>query len=469
MAGADWPSSLAGWRLQAVDRAVDIVRARVGERPPMPRADERGLDPDTVARIRLAALGERVANELRGAWDRAAWATRPETDPHVAAMWRRWASGGVFADQRAWISLLEKVVVGAFRQALSGRPLPGDVLARATGDLRDALFYQLLGGREGSGFREVASFVLETAPTGPVTPLLGVLSPAARTRVAGCVTRRGHWPQTVARVLDAAPGPDDRALWLAGSTTPEDADGWIDLHVVMRLVDGWGEDPGDPDHDWVVLRQNHGRARGRLRAVAAAESPERLAAALGALPALTERTRAGARRWAWAWAWEALATGFVFDLGQPVVRPCKAGAGPEPVDAEELAALHCWALLVLLRGRATTLRRWCREGSGDRDGTWGRLVAGVPIETDGSHARVRAALTESWDRWLGDVTPAVRAVAGLPPGRNLRQAFEDALVPWWHPAVPWPRSGFPSMVRHARDWLHGSEGEARLPRPSGAT
>ncbi|MEZ4238326.1 MAG: hypothetical protein R3F59_19675 [Myxococcota bacterium] len=416
---------------------------------------------DAVALSRLSAIGARLA-EAREAWARAAYPAQP-ADERVAAMWRATGRGaqGSFAHQGAWQQLLARPVVAAFRQALSTRPLPPHVRDRALGDLRDTLFYQLVGGQ---GFAELAAFTLETAPGGPVAPLFDVLSERSRSRAARCVSARGHWPQTLALALPAA-GATERALLVQAD--PRDPEDWIELHCALRLLASWAESPGDDDRDWSIVTQNQGRSRGRLRALAASEPAAALAERVAALPALAERTRAAARRWAWSWAWEALATDFAFDLDRPVVRPCVAEAGVAALEAEELEIVETWLLLVILRGRGDTVRRWAAEGRGDSDGTWGRLLLELPAdlrEADGGLARVRAALAAGWDARVASVAPVLRRVAGLSEGRALKRAFWDVVGPAWHVAVAHPRAGFPTFVRNARDWVaRGSETGGPLP------
>ena len=297
-----------------------------------------------------------------------------------------------------------------------------------------------------------------------ILALIAAALPAqARSRVAACVARRGHWPSTVAAVLPAA-GPTERALLLGSDG--HDPEEWIALHAALRLVSCWSTTVGDGERDWGIVQQNHGRARGRLRAVVALQSPSHVVAPILALPALAARTRAAARRWGWAWAWEALARGFSFDLDQTVVRPCTTDPGESPLEGEDLAVVESWLLLAILRGRGATARRWAVDGSGDRDGTWGRLLQEIPEDlrdADGGFTRVRAALAHSWEGLHAAVLPVVTEIAALPPGRRLRQAFWALAGPAWHDTLTEPRAGFPTFVRHAGAWVHGSETEGEVP------
>ncbi|MEQ1508277.1 MAG: hypothetical protein ABMB14_38960 [Myxococcota bacterium] len=452
----------AGWAFADRPAFRAVITAVALDAPTVPRTGETGTS-SALALGRLDALGPRIADELRGAWARARYPSDP-ADAQVAAMWSRWGAGNPFGDQLKWVRLLDKPVTAAFRQALSARPLPPDVVARAIGDLRDALFYQLIGAPGSSGFAELAAYLLETGPGGPVRPVVEVLSPAARGVVAACVSRRGHWPRTLERALPDLAGPRERAMHLQGEADAVDA--WIELHTALRLIESWSLDGGDDERDWVIVLQNHGRSRGRLRAVAGREPSKALADAILRLDGTAERTRTAARRWAWTWAWEALAKGFSFDLGQPVVRPCRAEPGLEPLDADDLAMLDGWFLLAVLRGRGATVHRWCTEGKGDPDGTWGRLLLEIPVglrDPDGGFARVRAALAAGWNERVAALRPTIAAVAALPPGRRLKDQFWVAVGPVWPPAVARPHGGFPTFVRNAAAWVHGSEAAGGMP------
>lgn len=457
---AAWAVWLAGWRFTSDPQLLALVREGTA-----PLGEAR---PEAV--IRLSTLGHQAEARERGAWDRATYTPHPTADAKVAAMWARWAQGRFWGDQSAWMKLLWRPVLQSFRHALANRPLPPDVVRRALQDLEEALFFQLVGGGEGAGgFRELAVTTLETAPGGPVMPLLELMSDDERAVVAACITRRGHWPQTVARILPDLPGARERALHLR-ALPRHHAEAWLDLHVVFRLLSLWAEDAEPcPERDWSVVVQNRGRARGRLRAVATRCEAAQLAAALGGLEQLAERTRAAARRWAWSWAWEALAKGFSFDLGQPVIRPCTTTAGPEPLDQEAHEALRVWALLVVLRGRWATLRRWCHTGEGDGDGTWGRLLGELPADLrdpDGGLTRIRAALAA--DEALGQaLDPILASVAQLSVGRTLKQRFWELVDPTWHDAIRRPRSGFPTFHRNATAWVQRSERSAEVPAPGG--
>lgn len=439
-------SALAGWRLTVPGWRAAVQEILGGATFPA-RADESGSARDYVA-ARLSRIGARL-RESREAWAEERFEAR-DSDDAVARLWREWGEGNPWPGQEAWTKLLLRPVTRSFRLALASRPPPPHVVERAIGDLRDALYYQLVGG----GFAEVAAYVLETAPGGPVAPVYEALSPTRRALVARCVSRRGHWPRTVSAVLPAA-GAGERALRLLDYDGAEPED-WIELHVLLRLLDAWAEEPGDDDRDWSIVAQNQGRARGRLRAVVMLEPAAHLAGAVADLPRLTQRTRAAARRWAWAWAWEEVARGFAFHIEQTVIRPCRADEGDVPLDEAAMECLESWLLLVILRGRGSTVRRWCVDGAGDTDGTWGRLLKLLPAElrdVDGGYVRVRVALSDRWSELCGALGPLLEQIAGLPTSRTLKVRFWEIAGRVWHETIPKPRGGFPKSVQHAAAWL----------------
>lgn len=448
---ADWMVARPGWR-----RAVEQV---LRERDFDARPDESGVPREFLAQ-RLRQVAARLL-DARDAWSEETFPTDPG-DARVAELWAQWGAGDPWSGQAEWNDLLLRPVVRSFRMALASRSIPGHVVERALGDVRDAMYYQLVGG----GFAELAAYVLETAPGGPVEPLYEMLSPEGRERVAGCVTRRGHWARTLEAALPAA-GPDERALLLRHEpATPSE---WIDLHVLMRLIDAWSVEAGDPERDWAIVSQNQGRARGRLRAVVLLEPPARIAEPVTRLAGLAARTRAAGRRWAWSWAWEEVARGFSMSIDQPVVRACRAGPGPAPLDGSSLACVEGWLLLAILRGRGPTVQRWCVDGTGDTDGSWGRLLQILPDparDADGGYTRVRAALALRGPEMFRALRPTLQEIARLEPGRDLKARFWSVAGAVWHDSVPKPRGGFPTSVRNAQAWLaaeHGSETASGMP------
>jgi len=274
------------------------------------------------------------------------------------------------------------------------------------------------------------------------------------------VAQRGSWASTVADWQPDRPEPlaRARAVVRRGRRDSELCERLLDSHVARRVLDRWADDP--EASAWGVVTQNRGRARGRLRAVLAAD-PGRLLEPLLQLPSLLARTRAAVRRFAWSWAWRELAADFAFDAARASAPPCLHAAEPLPaLSSEATEALDTWVLLVLLRGREAHLERWVRTGgTGDRDSTWARLLSdAVPdVLVDDptaagrsrTYRRLRAELSDRLPSLRNRLLPVLRTVAELPSGRKLRASFEERIGPRWSLEVPAPRSGFPTFQRHA--------------------
>jgi hypothetical protein len=246
-------------------------------------------------------------------------------------------------------------------------------------------------------------------------------------------------------------GPRARAVEVARSGARLEV--LVDAHVLVRVVDALAAGEGDP---WRVVAQNRARVRARVRIVAAQHHRAALGEALLGLDGLAARTHAAVARWAWAWAWHELGHDFPFDVEAVAARPCLTeGEAPLLSDADR-AALRTWVLLVALRGRLDHLRRWAaRGGTGDRDSTWGRLLAEElpPGLAARGYGEVRAVLVEELDDLLVGLRGRLEAVASAPGGRGLRGAISARLAPEWSGEVRFPGSGFPRMRRAAADAL----------------
>lgn len=424
----------------------------------------------------LLFLGEQLEARERGAWARAVWPV-DAGDARLLALWGRALTGpsmALWGDKNRWEALLQPECAAAFRQVLSTRELPSGVAKQALSDLREGLWFQLVGGPEGpGGFRELAARVLETGPPGPIEALAGLLGDEAWGLAAGCVAARGTWPDTLALILPEVAGGPARAVSLRGRLRASLVEPLVDLHVWARLLDTWSSPEGaDPVRSWNVVVQNRGRARSRLRALVCELPGPALVEALGRLPGITARTAAAARRFAWDLAWEAMARGFAWDWGRPVQAPCRAAADDLlPIGPDEVPALRSWALLVLLKGRGHHLRRWVETGgTGDRDGTWGRLLSEELPETlrdpvargarAATYHRLRAWLADGLDELISGLRPTLAAVAALPGGRRLRADTEALLLPTWDARVPFPKAGFPTFQAHAAETLAVTEASA---------
>lgn len=417
----------------------------------------------------LAFIGEQVEDRERAAWAREPFPASPKEDAEVAALWARLFQGGaaLWADQRRWESLCLEPAMAAFRQVLSTRELPPGVAKQALTELRDGFWFQMLGGKGGvPGWAELAARVLETV--GGVPALTLALADEDWSLAARCTVSRGTWPATISALLPDVPGGPARALvlWRRLAEAPDRVEAVLDAHVVLRLLETWRSPEGmDPVRSWGVVVQNRGRARGRLRALAMAR-PSALRPLLLSLDALRARTLQAVRRYAWDWAWESMARGFAWDFGNAVTPPCEApDEGLVPLEPDLLPAARTWVLLVLLKGRREHLARWVLTGgTGDKDGTWGRLLSEElpeelrdPAERVGAgrvtatYHRLRAWLADGLDEVIAAWRPLLAEVAALRPGRSLARATEAVLRPAWDARVPFPKAGFPTFQAHAAE------------------
>ena len=167
------------------------------------------------------------------------------------------------------------------------------------------------------------------------------------------------------------------------------------------------------------------------------------------LDGLADRTRAATRRWAWDWAWGALSRGLALDFSRPVTAPCRQlSEGLTPLGEGERPAAETWVLLAVLKGRLGHLRRWTREGgTGDHDGTWGRLLgAELPAalrDQGGGYDRLRAwlsgTLEDTLEDWMPGVHPRAADItvemllvqtAGLPGALGTSEAQADPSRTW---------------------------------------
>jgi len=478
---------LSGWRFAGVDGLARPVLAAL--MAPTPRfADPAGLapadgDPDIAERLHrqrlaitndggladcleaLAFLGAEVDRRERASWREQRYPVALAADAEIAGLWAAWFSGNPWGIRDAWEALLLPSITQVFSAVMEARSVPHEVRRAALEDAREGFFYLMLGGEDATpGWRELAVRTLECAPEGPLDGVTPHPRPGVWDRVARCAVRRGHLESSAALVWPDRPGAEARARALrrALAEDPGAAEAMLDLHAALRVLDRWSGGSHDPAGDWRVVIQNRGRSRGRIRA-ALASDPDALQAPLMALDALCARTRAAAKRMAWAWARQQLGRGLTFDALAGVTPPCQQPPeGLPPLDDAEQADLESWVLLVVFKGRLGHLRRWSRTGgTGDTDSTWGRLLkddlpAGLRDPGGGRNAsyhRLRTALCEDLESLLESKAEVLRALLALPGGKGLRGRFEGVLLAGWSPAVPFPKSGFPTFHSNIADAL----------------
>lgn len=415
-------------------------------------------DPALARAAQIAMLdwaGREVEDRERRAWQRG-WTADPDADARATALWQGLAGGSPWEVRTLAELLWLKPATRAFAAVLASRDLPRSVQRRVLDDLREGFFYRLLGDGEGPpGWAEIAVRVLETVA--PVEGPAATLSEKGREQAGRCITHRTGWGRTVAEIWADRPDSGSRALAAAATLADHSTtEALLDLHTVLRLIDASPETPAEA---WRIVSQNRGKARGRLRALVANESG--WLPVLTALDAIDARSRAAVARFAWAWAWQELAHDFPFDPSRAVTPRC------DPIDqvflplsSAERAPLATWVLLVTLKGRHDHLQRWVATGgTGDRDSTWARLLKDLPVGLSNAEAypRVRHALSETLDEHLDGWTPVLRRIAEAKVDRKLKRLLTTLLEPHWHADVPFPRSGFPTFVAHARELVRRQE------------
>lgn len=513
-AGEDGPARalLQHWRLDALPAAWPVLRARLLAfggasrgtglgRGPWPslaleadpfelwvrlhEADPAGADPPDLlawALLALANIGERLETLERDAWGVAPGeAAEGKDDFEVAGLWTGWCNDRFWRDRPAWERRYLELAQGCVRGVCEARRLPEHVARRACKDLSEQFFYVLIGEREGvPGWLDVALRVIERDPAGPVAALARLLPRAAWDDVSACLAVRGYWPDTLIALLPGRPRASDRAAALAEAcrADPRTFEALLDLHVALRLLSLWSEGPQHrhPRAAWTVLRQNRGRARGRLRALLARDRRSSLLEALLHQPRLARLTRDAMGVFWTSWAWHALRRDFPGSATNAVTPPCKRpGEDLEPLGAELAGLVRTWVLLVSLRGCQPRLDRWLTRGGVDGDDEFYKLLERtLPDELRdgadqrGAYRRLRAALSLSLNEHLTVLLPTLRVLTELQGGRALPGRFQTALDPVWDDRVPRPRRGFNDMQANARALLSAQGPSEEEPwNPSG--
>lgn len=427
-----------------------------------------------------AILALRWLGEDRDRLHRRAWAQHlpadPERDARALRLWRAWFQGDLELLWRGWADLYAERAASAVRIA--------ETLGLARGS-EDAygLFEQERSSRvrevqedfvlhccdaaEGGPpvWREIAARVLEGAASdGPVRALGELLDPAGLERIAACAPHHPTWSPSWSTAAPAARDGDEAQNFLhfvrGGGAGGLSLDALLDAHLVLTLLDRWRQPQrAAAEPSWRVLEDQLQRARGRLRALVVEAEDRALIAALHEVPALHARTAAAVGRHYWEWARLSVRAGATA-ASAPVNRPCTL---PRPLRRPvhhpgDRALERCWVLLVLLRGQGEALRRWIAEG-GRTAGTFARLLTALPealvdrpVGLHRTYGGLRASLSRHLDTCIRELSPALSAVAALPgvPPRTRRSAVHAALRPFWHPAVPLPEHGFPSMIEAAQ-------------------
>lgn len=426
------------------------------------------VDPLAWTLESLAFFAEEVDLRERAAFTTRTFATRPDRDDACRKLWAEWFRTG-FADRDRWTRLFAGPVHEAAKTALLARKYPSSVRDRLLGsapsaesELSELAYDQLLfAPSDLPGWVDVATRVVETGGANPVDALVGSLDPAGLLVAGHCAARRGHWADTAALLAEDC-DLDRRGDRVRDqvSRDPAWAHGLVDLHTALRLLTMWAlPNSGDPDDAWVSIRSNRGRARGRLRAVLARGSRDRLRDGVHSVPGLHARTSQALSRHVYRWFMDNDNQDSPPSPGQ-LATPLCASVSLVPFAAEDVPAARTWTLLVVLRGQLDRLERWVRSGStGDRDTRWGELLAtalppalrdpGRPSDAEGGHRRLRSWLAAELGMQLERELPRLAAIARLPPDAAKMPGLR-LLQREWDARVPLPSGGFPAIVEAAR-------------------
>lgn len=489
---------LAGWRFGSQIALANRVLLHLADAPPRPGPAEMAalldppeslpridLPPDTAAWIlrrevaarcgepgaydglawalaHLDVTGAEVERRERASWRAVQWAADPRRDAAAAAMWARWFAGDPWGIHEAWERVFLPEAMAAFTGVMRARHLPDDVQDRVRDDLAGALLPFLIGA-EGQipGWLLLAVRVVETAGDGPTASPAGIAH-ASVGRLGSCVARHGQRARTAAFMWDGLPDAPTRAAAAERALRGggEFAEAFLDLHVVLRLVEHWAEGRATDDSGtWNVVLQNRARARARLRAALAEVDRARLFEAVLASDALHARTAAAMRRMAAAWARDALRYDFSFDFQRGLSPRCDAEPEATPhLPPEAGPDLRAWVLLVALKDRTGHLERWVRTGgTGDRDPKWGRLLAEAPDaladppepgQRTRTYRRLRMALSDALLPVLASWEPLLRAVIALPVDGAFPRSLLDLL------AARWPEGATVERPAHKLGQLH---------------
>ncbi|MBT3224490.1 MAG: hypothetical protein HN348_35935, partial [Proteobacteria bacterium] len=346
----DEPSQLVAPELpEAAPRVYHQRLSALGRREPTP------TNCLAWALAELNFLGFEVDRIERQTYREVKYAEQPQRDTQTAGLWAKWLSGNPWYIREEWEDLFLPVVCRVFRSVFEARHLPAAVRDRCMDDLREAFFYSLLGSGDSSpGWAELAVRVIETQSHGPTLSIARQLDNKGWHLLANGAVRRGSWADTT-RQLWPTQSLSSRSnhVFHVFQRSPDKLQNYLDLHLVLRLLSSWSEGRcTDRAGSWAVVRQNHGRAHGRMRAILTATLPPSLTETILGLNALHARTIEALKRYSWSWAWQQLAIDFAFDTSRSVTPRCQ-NLTPDsaPFDEMEKSALRTWVLLVVLKGR----------------------------------------------------------------------------------------------------------------------
>ncbi len=264
-------------------------------------------------------------------------------------------------------------------------------------------------------WREVALRVAMIAQVPDLPRLVARTTTAQHQRMAGCIAGRRGWGGTVLalqprlRHVPARAGRCARAL----HEDPHVVARWTDAHLIRRLVATWHTRRGDPEAGLAVMDDNESRVLARLRAALSTDiEPDALAAILGGLDGLHERTATALFGFTHGWAHSAAEAGMAEPQAARATAPCDTTADPAlPEDHE--AALLDWLLDVVLQGRLDQVEAWLWDRAPGGGAFW-KALASAPEHLRADRYRgLRCRLAADLDRLFDRLRPRLEAVAAL--------------------------------------------------------
>ena len=398
----------------------------------------RASDRQAAALFALGRLGEEYAIRERDVWCQPAPADAL-ADREAAERWKRLLVDNAVIAQEDAAWLYSKATRNALAAVGHGLRIPAAMI-RFHQQRAAEVLDQLCWGAQW----EIACRVLEASGE-PIARLAQVAITRAEKDFEDWLGERPHWAESYATIGAGVPAAERLSLAselfiakriLRALPTVEPNAGGVDL-------------PG-----WSVVRANHHRMRGRLRAFCHDEH-DIVRATLLRTPGLKARTEAAAGRWAWAWAWREARSGFTFSVENATTEAWRRrglGSAPlPPFTVGDASAIQTWLLCVLGRGLWPELERWVSGTPGrELSGSFYRYLAAAPAQLADPHTeparsrsyhRLRAHLGQGGlDEYVPELMQACRAAEGVSEGRELGPRLRKALGDWWdEQALPLPK------------------------------
>lgn len=422
------------------------------------------------ALVTLDILGDQVEVMERRSWVQA-WVARPERDERTVHLWRSLLQNDRWAHAERWQTDFVPAARSAVASVFESKHFPPDVVRQARRDVSEGFLWILFGEQDQiPAWQQIAARVLERTDV-PPNSTLRWLTPSQRERFAHCAVRRLHTGRTLARAWPDRPGLWGRATALIHHLEQTgDIEPLLDLHVVLRLLDGW-QSPvrADLHRSRKTIWANRRRVLSRARALLS-EDPTVWAADLLALDALYNRTRDAISRFFVDVAWRHVSREPTFDPRRAADPPCTLQLDDWP--RPPLRLLQTWVKLTAIRGRLDHLVRWVHTGStGDRDTPWSRLLQVLPTSVcdprppdskKRGYSRIRSELWGILPSLIEHALDGLLDVASLQYTPDAPRLARERLERDWHPEIPlrrFTRANLDEIVRRVQERFSKEGGE----------